>query len=169
MVPSYRAFSISGQLTESIAESSWPNWVGSSPLYLSVSPDFTWAWKQSQFPKHYVRLYFRSTRRWTKSSREVILNVCTVNARFSGLMPWGRGRVGGVVGCSGSASWHTHTYIYVYILVCVCVCVYIYIYIYIWPKLEMRTSEAEQPDLGDVLPRHCTHSYNFDIGSENKK
>jgi len=33
----------------------------------------------------------------------------------------------------------------------------------------MRTSEAEQPNLGDVLPRHCTHTYNFDTVSENNK
>ena len=33
----------------------------------------------------------------------------------------------------------------------------------------MRTSEAKQPDLGDVLPGNCTHKYNFDRGSETKK
>ena len=41
--PSYWSFSIPGQLIERIAESSWPNWVGFSPLCLSMyeSPDFT--------------------------------------------------------------------------------------------------------------------------------
>jgi hypothetical protein len=79
-----------------IAESTWPSWVGSSPLYLSmclaILPEH---WNSSSFRIAvcaFLCLFIVSEySRWTKSLRYVILNMCTVSARLSGLMLFGEG------------------------------------------------------------------------------